>query len=165
MSNFDPIGTVAFFRERQRAEALTTRKVLGAMTPAMLEHRLHPESATIGSMAWTIVRCTRICVELTQIRTTEVPRDPQPTLDELLLSFDSATSEFASALLRMTQQQWEEMRIVTAGLRTLLEQPLGSICWLFHVDAIHHRGQLSVFLRPFGAKVPSIYGPSGDSQP
>jgi uncharacterized damage-inducible protein DinB len=28
--------------------------------------------------------------------------------------------------------------------------------------AIHHRGQLSAYLRPMGAKVPSIYGPSGD---
>lgn len=30
--------------------------------------------------------------------------------------------------------------------------------------AIHHRGQLSAYLRPMGAKVPSIYGPSGDSK-
>lgn len=31
--------------------------------------------------------------------------------------------------------------------------------------SIHHRGQLSAYLRPMGAKVPGIYGPSGDSQP
>lgn len=30
---------------------------------------------------------------------------------------------------------------------------------------IHHRGQLSAYLRPMGAKVPSIYGPSADSEP
>jgi uncharacterized damage-inducible protein DinB len=29
---------------------------------------------------------------------------------------------------------------------------------------IHHRGQLSAYLRPMGAKVPSIYGPSGDTE-
>jgi len=29
-------------------------------------------------------------------------------------------------------------------------------------DAIHHRGQLSAYLRPMGAKVPSICGPSAD---
>jgi len=28
---------------------------------------------------------------------------------------------------------------------------------------IHHRGQLSTYLRPMGAKVPSIYGPSYDA--
>ena len=30
--------------------------------------------------------------------------------------------------------------------------------------SIHHRGQLSAYLRPMGAKVPGIYGPSGDEQ-
>jgi uncharacterized damage-inducible protein DinB len=30
--------------------------------------------------------------------------------------------------------------------------------------SIHHRGQLSAYLRPMGGKVPSIYGPSGDSE-
>jgi Zinc-binding dehydrogenase/DinB family len=39
---------------------------------------------------------------------------------------------------------------------TLLERPLGEILWLFHFDLIHHRGQLSTYLRPMGLKVPSI---------
>ncbi len=30
--------------------------------------------------------------------------------------------------------------------------------------SVHHRGQLSAYLRPMGAKVPGIYGPSGDSK-
>jgi uncharacterized damage-inducible protein DinB len=30
--------------------------------------------------------------------------------------------------------------------------------------SIHHRGQLSAYLRPMGSKVPSIYGPSGDEE-
>ena len=29
--------------------------------------------------------------------------------------------------------------------------------------SVHHRGQLSAYLRPMGAKVPGIYGPSGDT--
>lgn len=33
------------------------------------------------------------------------------------------------------------------------------------LDAIHHRGQLSVYLRPMGGKVPAIYGPSADERP
>ena len=34
--------------------------------------------------------------------------------------------------------------------------------WGMFFDAIHHRGQLTTYLRPMGGKVPSIYGPSGD---
>jgi uncharacterized damage-inducible protein DinB len=36
--------------------------------------------------------------------------------------------------------------------------------WDFFFDAIHHRGQLSTYLRPMGGTVPSIYGPSADSK-
>ena len=39
---------------------------------------------------------------------------------------------------------------------------MGEFFWFSLLDAIHHRGQLSVYIRPMGGKVPSIYGPSGD---
>ena len=44
----------------------------------------------------------------------------------------------------------------------VMEKPLGEFLWDFMFDAIHHRGQLSAYLRPMGGKVPSIYGPSAD---
>jgi hypothetical protein len=56
----------------------------------------------------------------------------------------------------------------TAGERLLVdgkpawEASLGDMLFGFLFDAVHHRGQLSTYLRPMGAKVPSIYGPSGD---
>jgi uncharacterized damage-inducible protein DinB len=45
------------------------------------------------------------------------------------------------------------------------EQPIGGFLWFILFDAIHHRGQLSAYIRPMGGKVPAIYGPSGDSRP
>ena len=164
MSSFDPIGTIAFFRERQRVETLTTGNVFRAMTPEMLDYRLHPGSSALGSIAWTIVRCLRICNELIHSVTAEVPKEPLPPYAELLIAFDQAALELNSALIGMDQKEWEINCLVTTGSHTLLDQPLGQVFWLFHADAIHHRGQISVFLRSFGAKVPSIYGPSGDSQ-
>jgi uncharacterized damage-inducible protein DinB len=162
MPDFDPIGTIAFFRERERVETITTGKVLRAMTREMLDYRLHPESSTLGAIAWTIIRCLRLCNQLTHNAIAEVPQDPPPSYEQLVLAFDRTAQELSSALLVMTQKDWEGHRIVTAGSRTLLEQHLGQIFWLFHADSIHHRGQISAFLRSFGEKVPSIYGPSGD---
>ena len=40
--------------------------------------------------------------------------------------------------------------------------PVAELIWFMLLDSIHHRGQLSVFLRAMHAKVPSIYGPSAD---
>ncbi len=42
------------------------------------------------------------------------------------------------------------------------ETTIDGFVWGFLFDAIHHRGQLSTYLRPMGGKVPSIYGPSAD---
>ena len=42
--------------------------------------------------------------------------------------------------------------------------PLGETVLDFFLDAVHHRGQLTTYLRPMGGKVPSIYGPSGDAK-
>jgi uncharacterized damage-inducible protein DinB len=42
------------------------------------------------------------------------------------------------------------------------EDTIGEMVWGFLFDEVHHRGQLSTFLRPIGGKVPSIYGPSAD---
>jgi len=42
------------------------------------------------------------------------------------------------------------------------EVPLADFVEFMLGDQIHHRGQLSVYLRMAGGKVPSIYGPSAD---
>jgi uncharacterized damage-inducible protein DinB len=72
------------------------------------------------------------------------------------------SSALSDKLAHMDQKHWEESAKLRAGEHALLERPLGEILWLFHFDLIHHRGQLSTYLRPMGLKVPSIYGRSGD---
>ena len=132
------------------------------MSPEMLDYRPYPASSTAGVTAWTIVRCLRICNELTRSITAEANRDSPPAYEELVAEYERLARSLTVELLGMTQEGWKNERTMTASGRVLLTQPLGQVFWLFHVDAIHHRGQISTYLRPLGAKVPSIYGPSGD---
>jgi uncharacterized damage-inducible protein DinB len=46
----------------------------------------------------------------------------------------------------------------------MMQLPAVNFLSLMRKHGVHHRGQLSAYLRPMGAKVPGIYGPSGDSQ-
>jgi uncharacterized damage-inducible protein DinB len=48
--------------------------------------------------------------------------------------------------------------------RTAQEIAWQLVCmaWSFLFDIVHHRGQISTYLRPMGSTVPQIYGPSGD---
>lgn len=43
-----------------------------------------------------------------------------------------------------------------------MELPVIELMWLMLLDSIHHRGQLAVYIRMAGGKVPAIYGPSAD---
>lgn len=42
------------------------------------------------------------------------------------------------------------------------KRPASPMAWGFLFDIVHHRGQISTYLRPMGSTVPQIYGPSGD---
>lgn len=42
------------------------------------------------------------------------------------------------------------------------ERPAAPLAWSFLFDVVHHRGQISTYLRPMGSTVPQIYGPSAD---
>jgi len=50
------------------------------------------------------------------------------------------------------------------GGAAVWEDTLQNMLWGYLFDMVHHRGQLSAYLRPMGGKVPSIYGPSADDQ-
>ena len=45
----------------------------------------------------------------------------------------------------------------------VLKDTIGGVLWIALFDAVHHRGQLSTYIRPMGGTVPSIYGPSADA--
>ena len=162
MLEYDPVGTVAFYRERHRVESATTQRVLTALPPGNLSYTPHPMSSAAGDTAWTIVRGLRGSRDLLRSKTAEVVSESYPDHEKLLAEFHALTQSVAEALLKVDQENWPDERTVTSAGTVILRQPLGQVLWLFHFDAIHHRGQLSTFLRPLGVKVPSIYGPSGD---
>ena len=51
------------------------------------------------------------------------------------------------------------------GDRLIYELPRMQLAWILFLDSIHHRGQLSTYLRPMGSSCPAIYGPSADAMP
>jgi uncharacterized damage-inducible protein DinB len=165
MPDFDPVGTIEFFCERHRVESATTAKVLRAIPADMLSYRTHPGSSTAGTTAWTIVRCLQVSNHLTHFDSAEVPSTLHPDKDALLAEFYSCAEGLQNQLVTIDQTDWHKERKVTSDGVVILQQPLGQILWLFLFDGIHHRGQLSAYLRPMGATVPSIYGPSADTTP
>ncbi len=65
-------------------------------------------------------------------------------------------------LHRLDDELWNrKAKLLVSGV-PVIEATVGDLFWMALFDAVHHRGQLGVYLPPLGGKVPSIYGPSGD---
>ena len=74
-----------------------------------------------------------------------------------MAAFEHSSAEVNERLERLDDAAWEKK--VRFGT---WEDTLSQMVWGVFFDEIHHRGQLSTYLRPMGGKVPSIYGPSAD---
>lgn len=158
------VGTVSFFRERHSIESSLTLAVLEALPADQLSFRAHPRSQSAGMIVATMVRCLQVCDDLIRTGRAEMPSGESTTAGPLVEQFRPLSRSIADQLAKLNQGGWEHDVVVTKNDVFLLHRPLGELLWLFLFDAIHHRGQLTTYLRPMGAKVPSIYGTSGDDR-
>lgn len=85
------------------------------------------------------------------------------TPKEAWTSFENSLTEVLSLVKAASEADWQTPAKLTMGEQVMWETTKEKMLWSFLLDLIHHRGQISTYLRPMGGKVPSIYGPSGDS--
>jgi uncharacterized damage-inducible protein DinB len=102
-------------------------------------------------------------VEVATHQRVESWRPAAPALGEMVALFTKWSDELVERVAGMDDKTWEKVAQFYHKGALVSEQPVGEFLWFIHFDAIHHRGQLSAYLRPMGGKVPSIYGPSADS--
>lgn len=78
--------------------------------------------------------------------------------------FEAAHANILAKAREMSDEAWDNeiSRFVVEG-DVKYEAPYRDLAWMLRFDSIHHRGQLSTYIRPMGGKVPAMYGPSGDS--
>ena len=157
-------GPLEFYKTRFEIENSLTRSVLKAIRPDKLDYRPH-ERVSLDQIAWTIVRGLFIRIDMASQGTSDVMFESHPSFHEMLDRFEDASRRHAAQLASWSEAAWERIGQLRSGGRVALEMPASDIAWLFLLDEIHHRGQLSTYLRPMGAKVPSIYGASGDAVP
>jgi len=85
------------------------------------------------------------------------------SLAEMIATYERDHDVFASQLHSMDDYGWNHQAWLIQGTREiLLKDTVGGLLWIALFDIVHHRGQLSTYIRPMGGKVPSIYGPSAD---
>jgi len=143
-------------------EAAATRKVLSRI-PEGSTYRPDPKSRTAREIAWLIVReeiALGDGLRNGRLEWTEVAAPA--TMKEVLDTYDRHHNTVTQTLQTVDSTRWEgRVPFMYEGQQVMNETGADN-AWGFLLDIIHHRGQLSTYLRPMGATVPQIYGPSAD---
>ena len=86
------------------------------------------------------------------------------TIEEASQLFRKSIESALEIVRGMSDEDWQKDAVMMQGSIEIWKSTRGKMAWGMLLDLIHHRGQLSTYIRPMGGKVPSIYGPSADTQ-
>ena len=154
-------------------EVASTRRLLARLPDGQLEWRPHPKSMTLGSLAthvselgyWGQETLNSPAVDL-ETMTRPAGYVPPATRTAILEVFEQKMAGARAALVGKTDAELMAPWTLRRGAQEFFTMPKAS-CWRTFVmnHLIHHRGQLTVYLRQLDVPLPSIYGPSADEQP
>lgn len=138
-------------------ESKTTRNVL-ARIPEGSDYRPDPKSRTAKEIAWQIVCEEKMIIEALESGKAEWAPPPMPeTMKDVLHAYEAQSAGLAARWEALPSSSWD------GDLEFFGERrPAAPMAWSFLFDIVHHRGQITTYLRPMGSTVPQIYGPSGD---
>jgi uncharacterized damage-inducible protein DinB len=152
-----------FFLKYWDKEAPATRKVIERIPQERSDFRADPKARNAREIAWMLVREEVLLAEGLAKGAIEWIDLPTPaTVREILDAYDRGHEEATRKLKSLDAERWEhDVPFMWEGKEVQRETAHG-MAWGFLLDQIHHRGQLSTYLRPMGSTVPAIYGPSAD---
>ena len=153
----------ALFLKFWEKEAPATRKVISRIPEGRSDYRADPKARNAREIAWLIVREEIILGDGLEKGLLEWVDVPTPaSVKEIVDTYDRHHDEVTRRMHRLDAARWEQPIPFMFGGQEVMRASGYENAWGFFFDLIHHRGQLSTYLRPMGAKVPAIYGPSAD---
>jgi len=157
------MSSLAFFQGLVAQERNLFKKVVGAVIEDGLEYRPDPKSRCSRDLIEHLIGHNLDLVELFEEGAIHHRNQiPFESLDEAVRRVDDSFGQVLSTLEAMDEGLWLESATFYVGDQVISQGTREGLAWMMLLDAIHHRGQLSTYLRPMGSTVPSIYGPSAD---
>jgi uncharacterized damage-inducible protein DinB len=158
------MSTREFFIKRFKAERPAFVNVIRALPQEKLDYKPHERNSSAGGIAWFLTLELRALVEILRTSEMHFKQLPNPnSVDTIAAEYEAAADEMEKALASVDDAKWEQNCSMYVGGKLFKTAPTGETVWDFFFDAIHHRGQLTAYLRPMGGKVPSTYGPTADT--
>ena len=138
-------------------ESKTTRKVL-ARIPEGSDYKPDPKSRTAHEIAWQIVCEEKMIIDALENGKAEWAPPAMPaSMKDVTAAYGAHSADMIARWNALPADKWNGT-VEFFGNR----RPASGMAWGFLFDIVHHRGQITTYLRPMGSTVPSIYGPSAD---
>ena len=148
-------------------ELTQTRRVLAAVPDDKFDHRPHPKAWSMGGLANHLAQLPGLfsaTVRTSELDFAKVPKqEPATNTAGLLAIFDHAAAEARAAYSELTPEMLVENWTFRVGEKVFFTRPKADTFRSFTIShMIHHRAQLTIYLREVGARVPGMYGPTAD---
>ena len=153
-------------------EVERSRRALEQVPEGKYDWKPHDKSMIFGYLAdmvatipaWIAMGVTRSELDVAPASGSQMKQEPKKTSDALIKALDKSAAEAREALEKTTDEHLMTPWKLLARGQVVMETPR----YVMIQDTInhwaHHRGQMTVYLRLMGAKVPALYGPSADDK-
>lgn len=153
-----------------KQESSSTKKMLEKVPIDKKDWKPHEKSMTLGRLATHVADTTHWASDIIHIDDFDFMKDYKTrpnanSQEELLATFQANLDKAIADLGAMTDEDFNKPWTVRRGEQVMFTLPkkVAIRGWAFN-HLIHHRGQLSVYLRLLNVPVPGMYGPSADEQ-
>ena len=149
-------------------EGANTRKALERVPAEKWDWKPHPKSGTLGWMASHIATLPNFAVTTIKTSEYEIDGGQRPKVDghsRLLPVFDEQLKQAREALASVTDEQLREIWTLKWKGQVMFAMPKYNVVrGMCFNHIVHHRAQLTMYLRTLDIPVPSLYGPSADEK-
>jgi uncharacterized damage-inducible protein DinB len=156
-----------FFEKTMVDELPRFERVLKAIPNKLKDLRAHPKNQNAEEIIRTLVFDSisiPTILETGEFDFGEESKMDSGTTSDMAMTFKENLKRGHELVSKMSEKEWEKPAKLMMNGKVMWKATAGEAVWGTLFDMIHHRGQLSTHIRPQGGKVPSIYGPSGDSE-
>jgi uncharacterized damage-inducible protein DinB len=154
------LGYCAMMLDGITREAEITKKVIAAVPDAASSYKPDPNARTAKELAWHIANSDIQFLEgVADLNfNMETPEHKPETSAEMVAWYDERMKRGVARIAAMTPEQL----LTPVPFFGVFNLPAVLYLGFLSSHSIHHRGELTTYLRPMGSKVPSIYGGSYD---
>ena len=153
-------------------ETATTRALLELVPATQADWKPHPKSRSLGQLAMHIANLptwASVTLERTEFDTNPadgqgVTTPPFTSGAQLLEAYDEGVRSARAMLARTSDAEFMASWTLKSAGKSLFSMPRAAVFRSFILNhAVHHRGQLTVYLRLLDVPIPNIYGPTADT--